>query len=59
MHHHCERLESSKSDFAFSVFERTFKDFEILRAIRPELEALGMPITVLDEDGLEVDNGAE
>ncbi len=26
--------------------------------IRPELEALGMPITVLDEDGFEVDEGA-
>ncbi|MCH8056899.1 MAG: insulinase family protein, partial [Proteobacteria bacterium] len=27
-------------------------------AIRPQLEALGMPITVLDEDGLEVAEGA-
>lgn len=27
-------------------------------AIRPELEALGMKITVLDEDGLEVEDGA-
>ena len=28
-------------------------------AIRPELEALGIPITVLNEDGLEVDAVAD
>jgi putative transposase len=28
----CEGLESTRSDFAFTVFERTFKDFQRLRA---------------------------
>ena len=30
----CEGLESTKTDFAFTVFERTFKDFGLPRAIR-------------------------
>jgi putative transposase len=30
----CEGLESTKSGFAFSVFERTFKDFGLPAAIR-------------------------
>lgn len=32
----CEGLESTKSDFAFSVFERTFKDFGLPAAIRTD-----------------------
>ena len=32
----CEGLESTKSDFAFSVFERTFKDFGLPQAIRTD-----------------------
>jgi putative transposase len=32
----CDGLESTKSDFAFSVFERTFKDFGLPRAIRTD-----------------------
>ena len=32
----CEGLESTKSDFAFSVFERAFKDFGLPRAIRTD-----------------------
>jgi len=32
----CEGLESTKSDFAFSVFERTFKDFGLPTAIRTD-----------------------
>ncbi len=32
----CEGLESTKSDFAFSVFERAFKDFGIPQAIRTD-----------------------
>ncbi len=32
----CEGLESTKSDFAFSVFERTFKDFGLPLAIRTD-----------------------
>ena len=32
----CEGLTSTKSDFAFSVFERTFKDFGLPAAIRTD-----------------------
>jgi len=32
----CESLESTKSDFAFAVFERTFKDFGVPQAIRTD-----------------------
>ena len=32
----CEGLESTRSDFAFSVFERTFKDFGLPAAIRTD-----------------------
>ncbi len=32
----CEGLESTQSNFAFSVFERTFKDFGIPQAIRTD-----------------------
>jgi len=32
----CEGLESTKSNFAFSVFERTFKDFGLPAAIRTD-----------------------
>jgi len=32
----CEGLESTKTDFAFSVFERTFKDFGLPKAIRTD-----------------------
>jgi putative transposase len=32
----CEGLDSTKSDFAFSVFERTFKDFGLPQAIRTD-----------------------
>ena len=32
----CEGLESTRSDFAFSIFERTFKDFGIPKAIRTD-----------------------
>jgi len=32
----CEGLESTRSDFAFTVFERTFKDFGLPRAIRTD-----------------------
>jgi transposase InsO family protein len=32
----CESLESTKSSFAFSVFERTFKDFGLPAAIRSD-----------------------
>ncbi len=32
----CEGLESTKSDFAFSVFERAFKDFGLPKAIRTD-----------------------
>jgi putative transposase len=32
----CEGLASTKSDFAFSVFERTFKDFGVPKAIRTD-----------------------
>jgi putative transposase len=32
----CEGLESTKSDFAFSVFERAFKDFGLPLAIRTD-----------------------
>jgi putative transposase len=32
----CEGLKSTKSDFAFSVFERAFKDFGLPRAIRTD-----------------------
>ncbi|NIP17156.1 MAG: IS481 family transposase [Xanthomonadales bacterium] len=32
----CEGLESTKSDFAFSVFERAFKDFGLPQAIRTD-----------------------
>jgi len=32
----CEGLESTRSDFAFSVFERTFKDFGLPKAIRTD-----------------------
>ncbi|UCG71828.1 MAG: transposase family protein, partial [Chromatiales bacterium] len=32
----CEGLESTKSDFAFSIFERTFKDFGLPSAIRTD-----------------------
>ena len=32
----CEGLASTKSDFAFSVFERTFKDFGLPEAIRTD-----------------------
>ena len=32
----CEGLDSTKSDFAFSVFERTFKDFGLPTAIRTD-----------------------
>jgi putative transposase len=44
----CDGLESTKSDFAFSVFERTFKDFGLpalvaLRNLRP-VQALGMVV---------------
>jgi len=32
----CEGLESTRSDFAFSVFERAFKDFGLPKAIRTD-----------------------
>jgi len=32
----CEALDSTKADFAFSVFERAFKDFGLPRAIRTD-----------------------
>lgn len=32
----CEGLQSTKSDFAFSVFERTFKEFGLPTAIRTD-----------------------
>jgi len=32
----CEGLESTKSDFAFTVFERVFKDFGVPHAIRTD-----------------------
>ena len=32
----CEGLETTRSDFAFSIFERTFKDFGIPQAIRTD-----------------------
>jgi len=32
----CEGLESTRSDFAFSIFERTFKDFGLPAAIRTD-----------------------
>jgi putative transposase len=32
----CEGLESTRSDFAFSVFERIFKDFGLPAAIRTD-----------------------
>jgi putative transposase len=32
----CEGLESTKSDFAFTIFERTFKDFGLPAAIRTD-----------------------
>jgi len=32
----CEGLSSTQSDFAFSVFERTFKDFGLPKAIRTD-----------------------
>jgi len=32
----CEGLESTKSNFAFSVFERTFRDFGLPAAIRTD-----------------------
>jgi putative transposase len=32
----CEGLESTRSDFAFTVFERTFKDFGLPSAIRTD-----------------------
>ena len=32
----CEGLETTRSDFAFSVFERTFKDFGVPQAIRTD-----------------------
>jgi len=32
----CEGLESTKTDFAFTVFERTFKDFGLPEAIRTD-----------------------
>jgi putative transposase len=32
----CDGLQSTKSDFAFSVFERTFKDFGLPHAIRTD-----------------------
>ncbi len=32
----CEGLESTKSDFAFSVFERVFKEFGLPKAIRTD-----------------------
>jgi putative transposase len=32
----CEGLSSTRSDFAFSVFERTFKDFGLPEAIRTD-----------------------
>jgi putative transposase len=32
----CERLESTKSKFAFAVFERTFREFGLPAAIRTD-----------------------
>ena len=39
----CESLDSTKSIFAFTVFERVFKDFGLPQAIRTE----GLPHEVL------------
>jgi len=32
----CEGLQSTREHFAFSVFERTFKDYGLPRAIRSD-----------------------
>ena len=32
----CEALETTKESYAFTVFERTFKDFGLPRAIRSD-----------------------